>query len=71
MEKPFQQRMTELQTKIAELCKEYSIELVPIINRTLQMDQVQIIFVDLKNPEQVKKFGLGNKQTTTPSILVN
>lgn len=62
--------MPELQAEIEKLCKEYAIELVPVLNRTLQGDNVQVMFVDMNDPKQVEKFGLGGVAGKTSSGLL-
>lgn len=69
--RPFKERMIELQQEIAKLCREKRIEIMPVLQPGLQQITAQFLYVDMNDKEQMKKYGLIEKTTDTPSILVN
>lgn len=66
-----QVRMQELMKLIDDESEKRSIKIVPVLSMNLQSIKVMTIYVDLNNPEEVKKFGLDTNETNKSSLLVN
>lgn len=70
--RPMPEKLPEFREKLVKLCQEYEIEIVAVLNRSISMDASEMHFVDVNNPEQLKKYGLAKKQNNDPSsLLVN
>lgn len=54
----FEERLTDLQKELVEICKKYDIEITAALRSTPQSIIATIIFLDLNNDDILKKYGL-------------
>ena len=67
---PYEQRKQNVINEIITACKENDIEVVPILKAGIQDIAARVVYVDMQDPLQRKKFGL-DEENSDSRILTN
>lgn len=56
--RPYEERLADIQDALKKLCLLYRIEILPTLGTTVNALVAQLRFLDMNNPEIMKKYGL-------------
>ena len=69
--RPYEVRLKEFQDALTKICRVYRIEILPTIGSTPQAIIAQMRFIDMNDPEVMKRYGLKEIAETAPENKTN